>query len=73
MRNYLKDEKKYEKEKANYEDKLERLDYGTVRRKKHELACKHEALDKNKSEKKGRLSEMENSIRDLERELNTDK
>jgi mevalonate kinase len=69
----MKSEREYENQKTSYENKLERLDYGTVKRKKNELITKFDKLDKSMSENKGRLSEMEISIRGLEKELDSDK
>jgi hypothetical protein len=69
----MKSEREHENQKTSYENKLEQLDYGTVKRKKNELITKFDKLDKSMSENKGRLSEMEISIRGLEKELNSDK
>ena len=73
LRNYMKNEKSYEDEKASQESKLERLDFGTIKRKKNELLAKYDRLEKSKSENKGRLVEMDVSIKGLERELQSDK
>jgi len=69
----MKSEREHENQKTSYENKLEQLDYGTVKRKKNELITKFDKLDKSMSENKGRLSEMEISIRGLEKELDSDK
>ena len=69
----MKNEKSYEEEKSCQESKLERLDFGTIKRKKNELLTKYDRLEKSKSENRGRLVEMDVSIKGLERELQSDK
>ena len=73
LRSYLKNEKEFDTQKAKYEASLERLDYGTVKQKKNELLTRGDKLDKSKSEIKGRLSEMEISLKSLEKELDSDR
>ena len=73
LRSYLKNEKEFDTQKAKYEANLERLDYATVKQKKNELLTRGDKLDKSKSEIKGRLSEMEISLKSLEKELDSDR
>ena len=73
LRKYIKEEKEFESQKRQHESKLERLEYGNVKKKKNDILVQYDKLEKSQSEKKGRMAEMDVAIRGLEAELETDK
>ena len=73
LRGYKKREKECASKIMKYKDEMNNLDYDNNERRRSELQEKYDNIDRQRMKLNGRLGELENTIEELEEELNTDK
>merc|ERR1712150_242453 len=73
LRDYKKRELEYTSKIAKYKDEMNNLEFENNERKRQELNKAYETLERQKSKLIGRLGELDNTIEELESELNDDK
>lgn len=73
LRKYQEQEASFGEAVESYERQLQRLNYGSVEKRKRDLNAEWDRLESAKHSKKGRLDEMDLTLRDLKRELESPK
>ena len=73
LRGYKKREKECAAKIMKYKDEMNNLDYENNERRRRELKENFDNIDRQRTKLNGRLGELENTIEELEEELNADK
>ena len=73
LRGYKKREKECAAKIMKYKDEMNNLDYENNERRRRELKENYDNIDRQRTKLNGRLGELENTIEELEEELNAEK
>ena len=73
LRGYKKREKECAAKIVKYKDEMNNLDYENNERRRKELKQNYDNIDRQRTKLNGRLGELENTIEELEEELNAEK